>query len=242
VNRVVIAETVRRHVTHPGYIVFLALMVILALAVSVFDRPASGWPSLVWLLALIAGCGVIGPEFSSGTLQLVLVKPVNRAVYLFSRAAGVVLTVWLVAIVAALCELAGRALWGDTGTQARAIGAALLNVGIETLLSVALLALLGSLTRAYFNIAIYMVALIGFNLMAVALAFVRQTGNAVGRFLNEHMGIERGLAVVAQNLFPDRPFAGLDVGWTLMVLSNAAVALLLACLAFRRREVPYGAD
>ena len=28
----------------------------------------------------------------------------------------------------------------------------------------------------------------------------------------------------------------------LMVLANAAVALVLACLAFRQREVPYGAD
>jgi hypothetical protein len=26
------------------------------------------------------------------------------------------------------------------------------------------------------------------------------------------------------------------------VLANAAVALVLACLAFRKREVPYGAD
>lgn len=240
-NRVVITETVRRHVTNVGYLAFLALLIIIALAVSVFDRPASAWPSLVTLLALIAGCGVIGPEFSSGTLQLILVKPVNRAVYLVSRVAGVVLVVWLAAIIAAACELAGRAVWGDTGLQARAIGPALLNSATDTILAVSLLALLGSLTRAYFNVAIYVVVMIGLNVSFVVLAFVRQTGSAVGRWLNEHAAFERGLQVLDRNLFPELP-PRLDAAWTLMVLSNAAVALLLACLAFRRREVPYGAD
>ena len=240
-NRVVIAESVRRHVTNPGYLAFLALLVIVALAVSVFDRPASAWPSLVTLLALIAGCGAIGPEFSSGTLQLILVKPVNRAVYLLSRVAGLVLVVWLAAAVAALCELAGRGIWGDTGLQARAIGSTLLNSATDTILIVSLLALLGSLTRAYFNVAIYVTAMIGLSLSSVVFAFVRQTDNAVGRWLNEHTAIERGLQAVDRNLFAELP-PRLDTAWTLMVLSNAAIALLLACLAFRRREVPYGAD
>jgi ABC-type transport system involved in multi-copper enzyme maturation permease subunit len=241
VSRVVIAETVRRHVTNAGYLVYLALLMLLALAVAAFNRPASAWPTLVTLLALITGCGVVGPEFSSGTLQLILVKPVNRAVYLLSRVTGVVLVVWLAAIAAAVCELAGRAMWGDTGVQARAIGTALLNSATDTVLTVSLLALLGSLTRAYFNIAIYMVGMIGLSMTGVIMAFVRQTQNVVGRFLNDHTGIERGLEAIDRNVFPDLP-PGLDTGWSLMVLSNAAIALLLACLAFRRREVPYGAD
>jgi hypothetical protein len=86
-----------------------------------------------------------------------------------------------------------------------------------------------------------MVGMIGLSMMGVIFAFVRQTGNAMGRWLNEHTSIERGLRVVDHNLFPELP-PGLDAAWTLMVLSNAAIALLLACLAFRRREVPYGAD
>jgi ABC-type transport system involved in multi-copper enzyme maturation permease subunit len=240
-NRVVILETVRRHVTNAGYLVFAALVVLVALAVSVFDRPASGWPTVLTLLALIAGCGVIGPEFSSGTLQLILVKPVNRAVYLLSRVTGVVLVVWLAGVAAAVCELAGRALWGSGGLQARAIGSALLNSATDTILTVSVLALLGSFTRAYFNIAIYMAGMIGLSMSGVIIAFIRQTGNAVGRWLNEHASVERGLQVIDRNLFPDVP-PSLDATWTLMVLSNAAIALLLACLAFRQREVPYGAD
>ena len=240
-NRTVIEETLRRHVTNIAYLVFLALIAILAFGVATFNRPGSAWPSLVTLLALITGAGVVGPEFSSGTLQLILVKPVNRAVYLLSRVTGVVLAVWIAALVAAICELAGRAMWGDTGVQAEAIGSALLNSFVDTILCIALLALLGSLTRAYFNVAIYVVAMMGLSVGGGILGMVRQSNTAIGRLLTENTGIQRALGVVEQNLFPDLP-ARLDSAWILMVLSNAAVALLLACLVFRRREVPYGAD
>lgn len=240
-NRTVIAETLRRHVTSVPYVVDLAFLAIVAFGVSVFDRPASAWPSLLTLLALITGAGAIGPEFSSGTLQLILVKPVNRATYLLSRVTGIVLAVWLASLVPAICELAGRAMWSDTGLQGRAIGTALLNSAADTLLAVALLAFLGSMTRAWFNIAIYVTALAGLSMSAVVLALIRQSQTALGRFLDEHTSIERAVQVIDRNLFPELP-PQLDTRWFLMVLSNAAIALLLACLAFRRREVPYGAD
>ena len=238
---VVIGETLRRHLTNGAFLAFVALLAIVALGSSAFDKPAAVWPSLVALLALITGCGPIGPEFSSGTLQLILVKPVNRAVYLLSRVAGVVVAVWAAAIVAGVLELAGRAIWGEGAVPWTAIGAALLNAMTDTILTVSLLTLLGSLTRAYFNIAIYLVAMIGISILGPVLGMIRQSQNAVGLFLNEHMAIERGLSAIERNLFPDLP-PRLDTTWLLMVLANAAVALVLACLAFRRREVPYGAD
>jgi ABC-type transport system involved in multi-copper enzyme maturation permease subunit len=240
VNWTVIAETFRRHVTSGAYLAFCALLAIVALGSSAFDKPGSAWPSLVALLAVIAGCGPIGPEFSSGTLQLILVKPINRAIYLLSRVTGVVLVVWTAAMVAALFELAGRALWSN-GVPVKIIGVALLNVAADTILTVSFLTLLGSLTRAYFNVAIYIGAGLGFSALTVTLGLLRQSANAVGRFLSDHPIVERALSVVEQNLFPELP-PRLDARWTLMVLANAAVALVLACLAFRKREVPYGAD
>lgn len=239
-NWTVIAETYRRHVTNGAYLAYGALLAIVALGSSAFDKPAAAWPSLVTLLAYIAGCGPIGPEFSSGTLQLILVKPVNRATYLLSRVAGVVLAVWTAAAAAALFELAGRAIWGN-GVPFAIIGTTLLNVAVETILAVSLLTLLGSLTRAYFNIAIYFVSMIGLTMLTFALGMLRQTANTIGRFISDHPIIERALSVVDQNLFPELP-PRVDAQWMLMVLANAAVALLLACLAFRKREVPYGAD
>ena len=239
-NGVVIVETVRRHLTNLAFLAYLVFLAIVALGVSAFNTPASAWPTLVTLLALIVGCGPIGPEFSSGTLQLVLVKPVSRASYLLSRVAGVVLVVWSAAILCAAFELAGRAMWGDA-LRASQIGSALVNAMTDTILTVSLLVLVGSLTRAYFNVAIYMVAMIGLSMAGVVLAFVRQSRTAVGAFLSAHPEIERALVVIEQNLFPDAP-ARLDWQWTLMIFTNAAVALVFACLAFGRREVPYGAD
>lgn len=240
-SRVVIAETYRRHVTHGAYLAFLAFLTIIALGSATFGRPGSGWPWLVAIFAAVAGCGPIGPEFSSGTLQLILVKPVKRWEYLLSRVAGVVLAVWTAAILGAVCELVGRAVWNPGGGPATIIGRTLLNVMIDSVLTVSLLALLGSITRAYFNIGIYVVCTIGFGVLGGVLGMIRQSHNALGAFLTAHPTIERGLATIDQNLFPDLP-PRLDRVWILMVLSNAAVALVLACLAFRRREVPYGAD
>jgi ABC-type transport system involved in multi-copper enzyme maturation permease subunit len=206
----------------------------------VFNRPASGWPSLITLLALITGAGAIGPEFSSGTLQLILVKPLTRATYLLSRVAGIVLSVWIAAAVCAVFEMAGRALWTE-GVPFAVIGAALLQTGIDVILAVSLLALLGSLTRAYFNIGLYLAILIGLSASGIVIGLLRSSTNAVGMFLRGHMELDRVLLTIDQNLFPDLP-PRLDPAWIMMVLSNAAVALLLACLVFRRREVPYGAD
>ncbi|MEO8379106.1 MAG: ABC transporter permease subunit [Acidobacteriota bacterium] len=237
---VVIAETFRRHATSLAYFGYLGLLALLSMGVSLFDRPAAAWPSLITLLALVTGSGAIGPEFSSGTLQLILVKPLTRVAYLLSRVTGIVLVIWLAAVVCAVFEIAGRAFWGHSA-PITAIGSGLLNVMADTVLAVSLLALLGSITRAYFNIAIYLFVLIGLSVTEVVLGFIRQSGNALGQFLAQHTGIDRVVIAIESNLFPDAP-TSLEPRWMVMVLSNAAVALLLACLAFRRREVPYGAD
>jgi hypothetical protein len=108
-------------------------------------------------------------------------------------------------------------------------------------LTCSLLALLGSVTRAYFNVAIYMLLQIGLGMLMGVLAIVRSTRGTLGRFLSENGWVERSLATIDRNLFPE-VVPRLDRDWLLLVLSNAAIALLVACLAFRRREVPYGAD
>lgn len=226
---VVIRETVRRHFTNVGYWTFVALLTIIAAGVSQFDKPAAVWPSLVTLLAIITGCAPIGPEFSSGTLQLILVKPVNRSVYLLSRVAGVVLSVWIAASFAFAGEAIGRLIDGHVPWML--LATALLNAAADAILTVSLLALLGSLTRAYFNVAIYLGIMMAISFATGVLRLSRRVPELVFR----------GLGVIDHNLYPEFP-ARFDRDWLLLVLSNAAIALLLACIAFRRREVPYGAD
>jgi len=229
-SRVVIEETIRRHVTHIGYLTYVAFLAILGVGVSQFGPPGGMWPTMVGLLAIITGCGPIGPEFSSGTLQLILVKPINRSTYLLSRVAGVLCVIWLAAIVPFVCEVVGRMAKGEVPWQA--MSATLLNTAALAILTVSLLTLFGSLSRAYLNVAFYMVLQIALSVSPMLLSLG-------GR--ERFAPIARGIAVIQDNLFPSA-MAGFDREWLLLVLSNAAVAVVVACFVFRSREVPYGAD
>lgn len=245
---VVVVETVRRHLTRLAFVVILLMIVVIALAGSqIDDSTAWMWPSLISLLMLVVGAQLIGPEFSSGTLQLILSKPIGRSSYLLSRVAGVALVVWLVVWLCYATEMIGRLADGTAGEHVERLTAASVNLSLEAILVLSLLALFGTFTRAYFNIALYLVLQITIGMLIGALNAMQRLADptsffgAVGRFLSEHPGIVKSVVTVDRNLFPDPPRA-LDAGWTMLVLSNAAVALLLACLVFRRREVPYGAD
>ncbi len=228
-SRVVIEETIRRHVTHIGYVTYVAFLAIIGVGVSQFGSPAAMWPTLVGLLSIITGCGPIGPEFSSGTLELIIVKPINRATFLLWRVAGVLCVIWLAAIVPFACEVIGRLAKGEVPLYA--MGATLLNTAVLAILTVSLLTLFGSLTRAYLNVALYMVLQVALNVLPMLLSLDR----------NRFAGLSRGIAVIEQNLYPSAP-PGLHWPLLLLVLSNAGVALVLACFVFRSREVPYGAD
>jgi ABC-type transport system involved in multi-copper enzyme maturation permease subunit len=224
VSWVVISETLRRHYTNAGYVAYVLVLAMAAFFISKFESPGSLWPGLVTLLAIITGCAPIGPEFSSGTLQLILVKPISRAVYLLSRVGGVVIAVWFAALVAALTELAGRGFSDFTP-----VATSLVHALADALLVVSLLTLLGSFTRAYFNVALYFGVRIFLGLLI---------GIGTRKFPEQ---LTRALTAISQNLYPDAPprFSG---DWLLLVTCNAAIALVLACLIFRRREVPYGAE
>lgn len=239
---VVVFETVRRHCTNVLAVAFVVFLAILGLASSRLESRM--WPGMIELLAIVVGASLIGPEFSSGTLQLVLVKPINRAVYLVSRVAGVVLFIAMAGTTAFAAEAIGRLIWGD----ADKIGAAaimLLNKVSGAALTCALLALFGSFLRAYFNVAL-------FWLIEIVLGLVQSLFNAsqmaksgflgaVYRMLLRYPFIDRTLGIIQTNLYPVEP-TNVDRDWLLLVWSNLFVMLVLACFFFRRREVPYGAD
>jgi len=230
----------RRHLSSGGFISFVIFLGLIGLFASGFAAPGSMWPSLVALLAIITGSAIIGPEFSTGALQLVVSKPIRRSVYLLSRVAGVLASVALAAIVGLTAEVFGRLLREGTAPWSRlasVFGGAL----AVSLLSIALLTFLGSLTRAYFNAAIYIGTEAALNAMLVVLGTLRVRGIGFGAFLAQHPIIERGVATVDDVLFASVP-SELTMQFLARVAITVAVALTLACLAFERREVPYGSD
>jgi ABC-type transport system involved in multi-copper enzyme maturation permease subunit len=245
VSFVVIAETLRRHFAHLGYIAALLILIVIVVTMAAVGAPAQAPYEMISLFTLIAGCQLIGPEFSKGTLQLILSKPVGRSTYLVSRVFGVVLAIWVAVLIMFGSDVLGRVIAG-TSISWRTASSTLLVAALKTLLVCCLLAFLGSFSRSYSNIGIYLGAQILlsmiFGLLSTMKSAVSGEMGKIGAFLRAHPSVLQTLGTIQHNLFPDDPSVPFDRNWILMMLCNASAALLLACVIFSRREVPYGAD
>ena len=119
-------------------------------------------------------------------------------------------------------------------------------VAAQVLLVCSLMALFGSFTRSYLNVALYLGIQIVLSLVEGVLQFIERVESgkfaALGAFLRNHPGVNSTFSTIHENLYPSPPPIPFDRNWLLMIFTNAAIALLLACLIFRGREVPYGAD
>ena len=241
---VVILETLRRHVTSVAYLVFVSFLVVIAAGATLLSGQPGQWRTFMGLLVLVAGAQLIGPEFSSGTLQLILAKPINRSVYLLSRWAGVVIAIWCAMGIAFAADVIVLLGMGAPVPWSRMV---IVTFGLawNVMLVCAVLACFGSFLRSYLNIGLYFAlqALLGITVTVIDQIRPDMRGviGAMARFFDANPGISAAITAVDRNLFPEIPFR-IDVDWVLLIASNTAVLLLLACLFFRRREVPYGAD
>jgi ABC-type transport system involved in multi-copper enzyme maturation permease subunit len=240
-NRDVVVETVRRHLTSAGYISYCVLLALTGLLAATFHKPATMWPALVTILAIITGAAVIGPEFSTATLQLIVSRPIRRSAYLLSRVTGVLLSVAFAAAVGGTSEALTRLLGASHDVPWSVLAPTLVNGLLVSLQTIALLALLGSVTRSYFNVAIYMGVEVSLSIAQTLLGLVRVNALFSGGLSQNIAHLEKALIALDDLLFPDVPLPA-GAGWYLRVAATIAVALTLACLAFERREVPYGGD
>jgi len=240
VSGVVFVETVRRHVMNVAYLVMLLVFSLIACLAGGIGAPAAMWMSMVNLAGVVLACQLIGPEFSSGTLQLVLAKPVNRTGYLIARYCGVVVAIAILFLVPMIFNAGIRVLVNKEHFSS-AMFAGPVNTATSFIMAAALFALFGSMSRSYINVAIYFIVEVVLYATTPALRAIANGHYAVSSFLKAHLGIQEGVLMVTHNLFPEVSM-NFDWRWMLMVVSNAAVVLLLASLIFRDREVPYGAD
>jgi ABC-type transport system involved in multi-copper enzyme maturation permease subunit len=245
VSFVVMTETLRRHFAHLGYVAALLVLIVIVVTMAAVGAPSQAPYEMISLFTLIAGCQLIGPEFSKGTLQLILSKPVGRSSYVVGRVVGVVLAIWVAVIVIFASDVVGRLITGTPITW-RAALATTLVAALRVLLVCSLLAFFGSFSRSFVNVGIYIGGQILLSMIFGLLTMMKNavTGEmgAIGAFLRAHPGVLQSFAAIRSNVFPDDPVVPFDRNWILMMLCNASVALLLACVIFSRREVPYGAD
>lgn len=241
----VVSETIARHLRSLPYAAFVLVIAIMGGVAAYLGADAGLWLGFFTILYLVAGCQLIGPEFSSGTLQLILVKPVNRTAYVASRVAGVVLAIWMAMAVVFLTDLAVRLMKPDPAFLWSRHFAVVSTSALAGALTCALLGLFGSFTRSYVNVAIYFV-------IQIVLSLLRGMVEAIGSgsidsvpsltaFVRAHPGIGESFRNALRNLYP-RAAEQLDWRFIMMMVSNTLVAVTIAALVFKRREVPYGAD
>src|SRR4051812_6430554 len=187
---------------------------------SAIGGPAQAPYEMISLFTLIAGCQLIGPEFSKGTLQLILSKPVGRSTYLVSRVLGVVLAIWAAIIVMFASDVIGRLIAGSPITWRTALSTMLI-AALETLLVCCLLAFFGSFSRSYVNVGIYLGAQILsmiFGLLSMMKNAVSGEMGKIGAILREHPGILEAFGSIRRNVFPEAPAVPFDRNWILMML------------------------
>jgi ABC-type transport system involved in multi-copper enzyme maturation permease subunit len=237
---VVIGETVRRHLARPGYVVFLILLTMVGMFAASFNTAGQMWPWLITALAIVTGSAIIGPEFSTGSLQLIVSKPISRSAYLLARVAGVSASVGIAAVVGFTAECVARLLLGRALPWLR-LAEVFSGALLVSFLTIALLTLLGSLTRSYFNVAIYLGMEAALSAIETLVGLLRVKAAAGGALHDHYPEVQSGLVWLDDFLFPSIP-PELHRGWLVRLIATAIVALGLACLAYDRREVPYGPE
>ena len=238
-NVAVVEETIRRHLTSLGYICFLVCVILAGVLAATFNSPGSLWSSLVGFLAIVTGSGLIGPEFSTGTLQLIVSKPVRRPVYVVSRVIGVFVSIAITTTAGALAEIITRTLLAQALPWQRILSVWGCSL-IVSLLAIAILTFLGSITRAYFNAAIYLGLQMALSMAEGIVGIARLRGRAFGDVV-DRFHVDEILVSIDDAFFPGVPPVA-TTAWALRTTAMGFLFIALACLAFARREVPYGSE
>ena len=235
-NLTLVLATLRQRFTSPIRLVIVLLfgwMPVLPVLVA----PRIGFAALgdCYFLALTLAAGMIGQDLSSGTLQLLLARPVTRAQYVFSRwgavAAGTLLITVLQTLVAALVmTLRGAPVpWG--GAALFLANGALLALG-----TAAIMALLSSLAAGLGDLGLLFLVFISAQVL-----------EKLGMFKSWDW-LVRGAGELLRVLKPQLDvaplFHGDPVAWFAVVsyLSTVTICLGLAVVVMNRRELSYASS
>jgi ABC-type transport system involved in multi-copper enzyme maturation permease subunit len=233
VNLTLVLATLRQRFTSPIRLVLLLLLGWLPMF-QILLAPRIGFGALgdCYFLALTLAAGMIGQDLSSGTLQLLLARPVTRAQYVFSRWGAVTAGTFLVLVLQCLCA-AGLMLargvpvpWGQ--------GALCLGNGL--LLAAGLAAVMALLSSLASGIA---------DLGLLFLVFVSaQVLEKVG-MVKSWDWLTLGAGELLRTIKPELALATLARGpqaagpAVVAYLSTVTLCLALAIVVMNRRELSY---
>ena len=234
-SRTLIVAFLRHRLTSPMRVVLILLITVFPLCAAVITNSTGALIGMAGPLALILAAGAIGQDVTSGTLQLLLVRPVSRP--------SVVVHRWLASVIGAMVLSVGTLLLGNLALLARGTHPDFLDLArivLESLCSAAgsaaVMVMLSTLVGGLGDV----------GLLALALVF---TQLLVGLGTVEHWdGLLRACTEVQGILSPQLSWAwmvrGMPPSWFAITSWASTVTLTLAVGIARlnRRELSYAAS
>jgi len=235
-NLTLVLATLRQRFTSPIRLVIMLLFGWMPM-VPILMAPRTGFAALgdCYFLALALAAGMIGQDLSSGTLQLLLARPVTRAQYVFSRWGAVATGTFLLVVLQMSCAAFIMLVRGVPVPWDQAA----LHLGNSALLALgtaAVMALLSSLAAGLGDLGL---------LFTVFLS--AQVLEKVGMFKSWEW-LVRGAGELLRGLKPELDLApflhGGPIAWFAVVayLSTVTLCLGLAVVVMNRRELSYASS
>ena len=234
-NPTLVLAFIRQRFTSPMRVGLIFLLTVFPLGGVAIIGEISVLSGIAAPLALILAAGAIGQEVSSGTLQLLLARPITRPVYLVSRWLGATLAAF--SIVAVVYALATLILLARGMPPAPLVALRLL---LEAICSIAghaaVLVMLSTLAGGLGDLGLY-----------VATFFVTQMISGLA-LIKRWDWLQRVSAEIQGVLGPQLSWAWLPQqgapSWFAIVswASTVTLALAVGIARLNRRELSYGAD
>ena len=233
-NRTLIAAFLRQRLTSPMRAGLILLITVFPLGAAVIMNSASPLGGMAGPIALILAAGAIGQDVSSGTLQLLLVRPVSRP--------SVVVHRWLASVIGAMGISVGTLLLGILALLARGthpdfldLARMVLESACSAAGSAAVMVMLSTLVGGLGDVALLLLAMIMTQMVEGLATF-------------EHWGwVVRACEEAKDALLPQLSFEWMlhhtPPSWFAIVswASTLTLALAVAIARLNRRELSYAA-
>jgi len=234
VNRTLLVAFLRQRFTSPMRVGLLLIVTVFPLGAAILANNLATLAGPASAIALILSAGAIGQDVSSGTLQLLLVRPVSRPSVLLHR--------WLASVIAAvgftlvLLLLATLALLAHK-TQPNALDLVrmVLEAACSAAGSAAVMVMLSTLVGGIGDVGLFVAAMIVTQMFS-GLAMLEHW-DVLARACNEVQGV----------LSPQLSWAwmlhGTPLSWFAITswASTVTLALAVGIARFNRRELSYAA-
>jgi ABC-type transport system involved in multi-copper enzyme maturation permease subunit len=234
-NPTLLTAFLRQRFTSPMRVGLLLLITVFPIGATAMMRALSPLSGIASMTALILAAGAIGQDVSSGTLQLLLVRPVSRPSLLVHRWLAAVIGAAGIAVTALLLSSIALALRGSPPDALVLTGMVLEQV-CSAAGSAAIMVMLSTLAGGLGDVALFAAALITTQMFA-------------GLAMIEHWGwLARACTEVQGLLSPQLSWQGLAVhappSWFAVTswASTVTLALAVGIARLNRRELSYAAS